>query len=124
MRTATSSRSSARSRTRPRSRPCRSRRTDFRACFLTLIARFGGIYLLELVLATVGASYALLTLAVHTILRGAIPTTISKEGFGWAQEFTTETDESITVLRQQVKSLEADLTTPADQLDLGRAKPS
>ena len=86
--------------------------------------RSGAIYLLELVLATVGASYALLALAVHTVLRGAIPTTISKEGFGWAQEFTTETDESITVLRQQVKSLEADLTTLADQLALGREKPS
>jgi hypothetical protein len=78
------------------------------------------IYVLELVLATVGAFYALLTVAIHTVLRGAIPTTISKEGFTWAQDLTKETDEAITVLRQQVKSLEADLTALRDQVAPGR----
>jgi hypothetical protein len=82
------------------------------------------IYLLELVLATVGALYALLTVAIHTVLRGAIPTTISKEGFTWAQELTKETDETVAILETAVKSLEANLTTLADQVAPGREKPS
>jgi hypothetical protein len=82
------------------------------------------IYLLELVLATVGASYALLTVAIHTVLRGAIPTAISKEGFTWAQELTKETNETISTLRKQVKSFEADLTALTDQIAPGREKPS
>ena len=82
------------------------------------------IYLLELVLATVGALYALLTVAIHTVLRGAIPTTISKEGFTWAQELTKESKDGIAILGKQVRSLEADLTTLTDQVALGREKPS
>jgi hypothetical protein len=82
------------------------------------------IYLLELVLATVGALYALLTVAIHTVLRGAIPTTISKEGFTWPQDLTKETDEAIAILQKQVKSFEADLTALRDQVALGREKPS
>ena len=81
------------------------------------------IYLLELILATVGASYALLTVAIHTVLRGAIPTAISKEGFTWAQELTEESKDGIAILRKQVRSLEADLTTLTDQVVLGREKP-
>jgi hypothetical protein len=81
-------------------------------------------YVLELMLATVGASYALLAVAVHTIVRGAVPTTISKEGFTWTQELTKETEDAIAILRKQVRSLEADLTTLADQVALGREKPS
>jgi hypothetical protein len=64
------------------------------------------IYLLELVLATVGAFYALLTVAIHTVLRGAIPTAISKEGFTWRQELTRESEDGIAILRKQVRSLE------------------
>jgi hypothetical protein len=82
------------------------------------------IYLLELVLATVAALYALLALAIHTLLRGAIPTTISKEGFIWAQELTEETEETIAVLQKQVKSFETDLTALRDQVALGRENPS
>jgi hypothetical protein len=82
------------------------------------------IYLLELVLATVGASYALLTVAIHTVLRGAIPTTISKEGFTWAQEVTKMTDEVIASARDQVKSYEADLTKRAEQIAHRRENPS
>jgi hypothetical protein len=82
------------------------------------------IYLLELVLATVGASYALLTVAIHTVLRGAIPTTISKEGFTWAQEMTKMTDEVIASARDQLESYEADLTKQAEQIAHRRENPS
>jgi hypothetical protein len=82
------------------------------------------VYLLELVLATVGVLYALLTVAIHTILRGAIPTAISKEGFTWARELTKETDETVAILQKQVESFEADLTALRDQVALGRGKPS
>src|SRR5919199_1110337 len=78
------------------------------------------IYLLELVLATVGASYTLLTMAIPTVLRGAIPTTISKEGFTWARDLATETDEAIAVLHQRVKSFEEDLTALRAQVAPGR----
>jgi hypothetical protein len=49
------------------------------------------IFLLERVLATVGALYALLSVAIHTVVRGAIPTSISKEGFTWEQAFPSVT---------------------------------
>ena len=82
------------------------------------------VYSLELVLATVGALYALLTVAIHTVLRGSIPTTISKEGFTWAQELTKETDETVAILETAVTSLEANLTTLADQVAPGQEKRS
>ena len=82
------------------------------------------IYLLELVLATVGASYALVTVAIHTVVRGAIPTSISKEGFTWARDLTKETDEAIAALQQQVKSFEEDLSALRTQVALGRENPS
>jgi hypothetical protein len=82
------------------------------------------IYLLELVLTTVGALYALLTLAIHTVVRGAIPTSISKEGFTWEQEVTRATNEAITGVQEQLKSFEADLTELADQIAPRRGSPS
>jgi hypothetical protein len=82
------------------------------------------VYSLELALATVGVLYALLTVAIHTVLRGAIPTTISKEGFSWARDLTKETDEAIAILQKRVKSFEADLTALRDQVALGRGNPS
>jgi hypothetical protein len=82
------------------------------------------IYLLELVLATVGALYALLTVAIHTVVRGAIPTTISKEGFTWAQEVTKMTDEAIARADDQLESYEADLTKRAEQIAHGWENPS
>jgi hypothetical protein len=82
------------------------------------------IYLLELVLATVGASYALLTVAVHTVLRGAVPTTVSKEGFTWAQAVTKEAEEAIASAQEQLESFKADLTERADQIAPGRENAS
>lgn len=82
------------------------------------------IYVLELVLATVGALYALLTVAIHTVLRGAVPTTISKEGFTWAQEVTKMTDEAIASARDQLKSYDADLTKRVEQIAHRRENPS
>jgi hypothetical protein len=82
------------------------------------------IFFLERVLATVAALYALLSVGIHTVLRGVIPTAISKEGFTWARDLTEETDEAIAILEKQVKSLEADLTTHIDQVALGREKSS
>ena len=67
------------------------------------------IYFLELVLAIVGLVYALLTLAIHTVSRGAVPTTISKEGFSWAQGVTQLTDEALAGVQDQIDSFEADL---------------
>jgi hypothetical protein len=81
------------------------------------------VYSLELVLATVGALYALLTVAVHTIVRGAVPTTISKEGFTWAQEVTKAADEALASVREHLKSVEA-LTERADKVAPRRGNPS
>jgi hypothetical protein len=73
---------------------------------------------------TVGALYALLAVAILTVLRGAIPTAISKEGFTWAHQFTKENEDTIAILGRKVRSLEADLTTLTEQVALGREKPS
>ena len=82
------------------------------------------IYLLELVVATVAALYVLLTLAVHTILRGAVPTTISREGFTWAQEATKVASEELASLQEQLESLKVDLTERPEQIAHGRGNPS
>ena len=82
------------------------------------------IYLLELILAAVGALYALLTVAVHTVLRGAVPTTISKEGFTWAKEVTKATHEELAGVRAQLESLGLALTELAGQIAPGRGNPS
>jgi hypothetical protein len=82
------------------------------------------IYALELVLATVGALYALLTVAIHTVVRGAIPTSISKEGFTWEQAFTSVADEAFAGVQEQLQSFEADLTELTAQIAPGRGNPS
>jgi hypothetical protein len=82
------------------------------------------IYLLELVLATVGALYALLTVAVHTVLRGAVPTTISREGFTWAQGVTKAVEEKLANVEERLDSFEADLTERPDQIAPRRENPS
>ena len=71
-----------------------------------------------------GALYALLTVAIHTIVRGAVPTTISKEGFTWAQEVTKVTDEVLASAQEQLKSVEADLTHSANHIAPGRENAS
>jgi membrane-bound ClpP family serine protease len=82
------------------------------------------VYLLELVLATVGTLYVLLTVAIHTVLRGAVPTTISKEGFTWAQEVTKAADEKVANAQEQLKSFRAELTQRPEQLAPRRENPS
>jgi hypothetical protein len=82
------------------------------------------IYLLELLLATVGALYALLTVAVHTVLRGAVPMTISREGFTWAQEVTKAANEKLANLQEQIESLAVDLTELTEQIAPGRGSRS
>jgi hypothetical protein len=86
--------------------------------------RSGLIYRLELVLVTVGALYALLTVAIHTVLRGAVPTTISRDGFTWAHEVTRLTDEAIAAMQEQLKSFEAELTELTKQVAPRRENPS
>jgi hypothetical protein len=82
------------------------------------------IYVLELVLATVAALYALFTVAIHTVVRGAVPTTISREGFTWAQEATKLAKEELANLREQIGSLKVDLTEFGEQIAPGRGNPS
>jgi hypothetical protein len=82
------------------------------------------VYTLELVLATVGALYALLTVAIHTVLRGTVPTTISREGFTWAQGVTETANERLANFREQIESFEADLTELRGQIAPGRGNPS
>jgi hypothetical protein len=82
------------------------------------------IYLLELILATVGALYALLTVAIHTVFRGVVPTTISREGFIWAQEATKVANEELASLQEQLERLKVDLTERPEQIAHGRGNPS
>jgi hypothetical protein len=82
------------------------------------------VYSLELVLATVGALYALLTVAIHTVLRGSIPTTISREGFTWAEGVTKGADEKFAKVQEQLKSFDADLTELRGRIAPGRETPS
>jgi hypothetical protein len=81
------------------------------------------VYSLELVLATVGASYALLTVATHIVLRGTVPTTISREGFTWTRG-VTETEDKLVSFHERLDSFEADLTALADLIAPSRESPS
>jgi hypothetical protein len=86
--------------------------------------RSGLVYSLELVLATVGALYALLTVAIHTVLHGTVPTTISREGFTWAQGVTETANEKLANLDERLESLEVDLTELRAPVAPGRGSPS
>ena len=77
--------------------------------------RSGVVYLLELVLATVGACYALLTVAIYTLLRGIVPTANSREGVVWPEVVTQATDEAIAYLQAQLDTFEADLEEMAQR---------
>jgi hypothetical protein len=82
------------------------------------------LYLLELVLATVAALYTLLTVAIHTVLRGTVPTTISRAGFTWAQGVTKTADEKVASFQEQLNSFGAELTALAEEIAPGRGKRS
>jgi hypothetical protein len=53
-------------------------------------------------------------------LRGTVPTTISKEGFTWAEGVTKGADEKFANVHEQLKSFDADLTELRERIAPGR----
>ena len=49
------------------------------------------------------------TLLVRGVVRGQLPTSISKEGIEWAADVADKTEEAIAGLQEQIDNLEAEL---------------
>jgi hypothetical protein len=56
--------------------------------------------------------------------RGAVPTTISREGFTWVQEATKAADEELASLQEQLERLKVELPERPEQIAHGRGNPS
>jgi hypothetical protein len=65
------------------------------------------VYGLGVVLAVVVPLFVLLTFAIQTIVRGRVPTAISREGLTWPEELTTAAEAPIAKLRLELDALEA-----------------
>jgi hypothetical protein len=67
------------------------------------------VYGLAIVLAVVAPVFVLLTLAVQTIVRGRVPTAISRDGLTWAEEVTSNGRAGMADLQLEVDRLAAEL---------------
>jgi hypothetical protein len=60
-------------------------------------------------LATLGGSYLVLAVVVRGVIRGELPSTISKEGVTWAETAASGTDDAIAALQAQVDKIGFDV---------------
>lgn len=76
----------------------------------------GLVYRAVLVLAVVVPFCALLTLAVQTIVRGRVPTAISREGLTWVEDAGARGGAALAELQVEVDRLAADLDSLATRV--------
>jgi hypothetical protein len=76
-----------------------------------LSSRF--VFGLAVALAVIGPICLLLTLAVQTIVRGRVPTAISREGLTWSEEATASGEAALVDLQLEIDRLAADLANLA-----------
>jgi hypothetical protein len=76
-----------------------------------LSSRF--VFGLAVALAVIGPICLLLTLAVQTIVRGRVPTAISREGLTWSEEATANGEAALVDLQLEIDRLAADLANLA-----------
>ena len=73
------------------------------------------VYVLALVLAVVVLLCVMLTLAVQTIVRGRVPTALSREGVVWPEDPTRTTRQALATLQGQVDQVVVDVAEIAER---------
>ena len=73
------------------------------------------VYVLALVLAVVVLLCVMLTLAVQTIVRGRVPTALSREGVVWPEDPTRTTRQALATLQGLVDQVVVDVAEIAER---------
>ncbi|HEX6702943.1 MAG TPA: hypothetical protein VF101_19625 [Gaiellaceae bacterium] len=87
-----------------------------------LSSRF--VFGLTVALAIIGPTCFLLTLAVQTIVRGRVPTAISREGLTWTEELASSGEAAIAQLQDDVVGITANLDELATRVMADRSPPA
>ena len=75
------------------------------------------VFYLERFLAILAGSYLVLAIAVRGLLRGELPSAISKEGVSWP-EAASDTDNAVAALQEQIDKVEFDLEELSERVVL------
>ena len=87
-----------------------------------LSSRF--VFGLAVALAVIGPVCLLLTLAVQTIVRGRVPTAISREGLTWTEELASSGEAAIAQLQHDIARITADLDELATRVMADSSPPA
>lgn len=82
------------------------------------------VYGLAIAMAVIGPICLLLALAVQTIVRGRVPTAISREGLTWSEEVTSSGDAAIAQLQLDVARIASDLDALATRVVADKSTPA
>jgi hypothetical protein len=86
-----------------------------------LSSRF--VFGLAVALAVIGPICLLLTLAVQTIVRGRVPTAISRDGLTWTEDLASSGETAIAQLQRDVARITTDLDELATSIMAGGSTP-
>ena len=78
------------------------------------------VFYLERFVATLSGSYLVLAVAVRGLIRGELPSAISKEGVTWPEGAAGGTDDAIAALQAQIDKIEFDLQELSERVVLRR----
>lgn len=67
------------------------------------------VFYLERFLATLAGSYLVLAVVVRGLIRGELPTAISRDGVIWSEDAARGTDDALAALQAQVDKIEFDV---------------
>jgi hypothetical protein len=81
------------------------------------------VFYLERFLATFLITYVVLAIAIRSVLRGELPSAISREGLTWPDEMSAAARAALETLQTQFEILEHDLNELADHVALSRRLP-
>jgi hypothetical protein len=73
------------------------------------------VFYLERALATFLLSYVLLAVVVRSVIRGELPSAISREGLTWPDEVSGATKEALEALKTEFEILEHDVHEIAER---------
>lgn len=82
------------------------------------------VYELAVAVAVIGPICLMLTLAVQTIVRGRVPTAISREGLTWTEELASSSEAAIAQLQRDVARITADIDELATRVMAGHSPPA
>jgi BMFP domain-containing protein YqiC len=68
-------------------------------------------------------TYVVLAIVIRSVIRGELPSAISREGLTWTDEMSATTRAALETLQTQFEILEHDLNELADHVALSRRLP-